>query len=79
MKLISTALLAAGLASLAACGGGAANNTAANNVTEEVNLGTEDLGGNVGNEASLNGSADNGAGSVAADNGSAGNASGNGQ
>ena len=34
MKLISTALLAAGFASLAACGGGAANNAAANNSAE---------------------------------------------
>ena len=31
MKIISTALLAAGLASLAACGGGAGNNAAASN------------------------------------------------
>ena len=35
MKVLTTALLAAGLASLAACGGGAANNTAAaNNAVE---------------------------------------------
>jgi hypothetical protein len=35
MKIITTALLAAGMASLAACGGGGANNAAAsNNVTE---------------------------------------------
>jgi hypothetical protein len=31
MKIISTALLAVGLASLAACGGGAGNNAAASN------------------------------------------------
>ena len=31
MKIIATALLAAGLASLAACGGGASNNAAAAN------------------------------------------------
>jgi hypothetical protein len=37
MKIISTALLAAGLASLAACSGGGANNAAsANNVVEEL-------------------------------------------
>jgi hypothetical protein len=37
MKLLSTALLAAGLASLAGCGGGAANNAAsANNVVEAL-------------------------------------------
>lgn len=37
MKLLSTALLAAGLASLAACGGGAANNAAsANNSVEAL-------------------------------------------
>jgi hypothetical protein len=35
MKLISTALLAAGFVSLAACGGGAANNAAANNSAGE--------------------------------------------
>ena len=35
MKILTTALLAAGLASLAACGGGAANKAAdANNVVE---------------------------------------------
>ena len=37
MKLLSTALLAAGLASLAACGGGGANNAAAaNNAVEAL-------------------------------------------
>ena len=38
MKIITTALLAAGLASLAACGGGGAanNGAAANNVVEEL-------------------------------------------
>lgn len=34
MKILSTALLAAGLVSLSACGGGAANNTAGNNTAE---------------------------------------------
>jgi len=36
MKLISTAIVAVGLASLAACGGGAANNAAAANNTAEA-------------------------------------------
>ena len=36
MKIISTALLAAGLVSLAACGGGAANNAASNTATNEL-------------------------------------------
>ena len=38
MKLISTAIVAVGLASLAACGGGAANNAAAANNTAEAPL-----------------------------------------
>lgn len=36
MKILSTALLAAGLFSLTACGGGAANNAASNTATNEL-------------------------------------------
>jgi hypothetical protein len=36
MKILSTTLLAAGLLSLTACGGGAANNTASNTATNEL-------------------------------------------
>ena len=36
MKILTTALLAAGLASLAACGGGAANNAASNTATNDL-------------------------------------------
>ena len=73
MKLLRPALLAAGLAALAACGGGA-ENTVANNVAEEVyNAAPDDLGADnlLGNEATdVNASADNG---------TAGNESGNAQ
>jgi len=62
MKLVSTALLAAGLGALGACGG-AAENTAANNVAEEVyNVAPDDLGAEnaLGNEAvDVNAGADN--------------------
>ena len=52
MKLVSTALLAAGMMALSACGGGGAENVSANNVVEDYNL-TEDLGNEslLGNEA----------------------------
>jgi predicted lipoprotein len=54
MKLVSTALLAAGMMALSACGGGA-ENVAANNVVEDYNL-TEDLGNEslLGNEVDAN-------------------------
>jgi len=73
MKFVSTVLLAAGLAALAACGG-AAENTAANNVAEEIyNVAPDDLGGEnaLGNDAldavDANASAENAAsGNVAA-------------
>jgi hypothetical protein len=49
MKILSTALLAAGLVSLAACGGGATNNAASNAVTNELppveNVGDANLAG----------------------------------
>jgi len=45
MKILSTALLAAGLVALSACGGAATENAAANNVSEEVyNVAPDDLG-----------------------------------
>jgi hypothetical protein len=78
MKIISTALLAAGFASLAACGGGGANNAAAANNSAEAPLPPEELGngtdlnaagpvdtGNAGNVSS--------SGNPAASNASAGN------
>ena len=54
MKLLYTALLAAGLVALSACGGGGADNAAANNVSDEVyNVAPDDLGAEntLGNEA----------------------------
>src|SRR6187401_1697072 len=55
MKLVSTTLLAVGLMALSACGGGGAENVAANNVVEDYNL-TEDLGNEslLGNEVDAN-------------------------
>jgi len=45
MKLISTAVLAAGLIALAGCGGGAANNAADANVVDEgLNVSSDELG-----------------------------------
>ena len=77
MKLLKAALLAAGLAALAACGG--AEDTAANNIVEDVsNVAADDLGADenlLGNE-SLGNEAD---ANAAADNASTENASGNGQ
>lgn len=70
MKRLSTALLAAGLLALAACGGRPANNTAANAAVNDVyNVSPDDLG--AGNEAG-NDVVGNGSGSNAS-----GNASGN--
>jgi len=74
MKLMSTALLAAGLTALSACGGGA-ENKAANTTVEEVNvvednladdnlLGTDTLGNDSGNAVDTN-VAENGAGNTA--------------
>jgi len=54
MRSISTALLAAGLVTLSACGGGGEANVAANNVTDEAfNVAPDDLGDEnlLGNEA----------------------------
>jgi hypothetical protein len=78
MKLLSSALLAAGLVALSACGGGA-ENTAANNVGDEVyNVAPDDLGSDnlLGNEALGNEAAD---ANASADNASADNAAGNAQ
>ena len=60
MKRISTVLLAAGLAALGACGGGAETNVAANNASDALyNVVPEDLN-LVGNEVLL----DNGLGDL---------------
>ncbi len=61
MKLVSTALLAAGLVALSACGGGAEENIAANNATDDLynvapdDLTTDNLLGNegVGNDTTV--------------------------
>ena len=68
MKFLSTALLAAGLAALSACGGGAENNAA--NAAEEVNLDSETLVDEnvVLNEGDLNAGADANAASNAGEN-----------
>jgi predicted lipoprotein len=74
MKLVSTALLAAGMMALSACGGGE-ENVAANNVAEDYNL-TEDLGSEnlLGNEVDANAVDLNAVDANAADaNASAGN------
>ena len=74
MKILSTALLAAGLMALSACGGGS-ENKAANTVVEDVNLvednladenllGTDTLGNEAGNAVETN-VAENGAGNTA--------------
>jgi hypothetical protein len=76
MKLLSTALLAAGLMALGACGGDAEENVAAGNASEDYNL-TDDLSDEnlLGNEALDNAAgADNAADG---DNGAADNTSGN--
>ena len=77
MKILSTALLAAGLVALSACGGGA-ENVAANNVSEEVyNVAPDDLGADngLGNDAAdLNAVDANAADANAADANAAGNA-----
>jgi hypothetical protein len=78
MKLVSTALLAAGLAALSACGGGE-ENVAADNAAEDLynvapdDLGADNLLGNetLGNDSDLD-NLTNGAGDNAAtENGSA--------
>jgi hypothetical protein len=83
MKLVSTALLAAGLAALSACGGGEEENSAANTASEDLynvapdDLGDENLLGNdLGNDLSL----DNGAATEGGDlNASTENSTGNSQ
>ena len=78
MKLISTALLAAGLASLAACGGGVANNAAtANNNVEALPPVDNVVDLNAPATADLN--AGNAASGNAADNAAATNSAGNSQ
>ena len=73
MRLLSTALLATGLASLAACGGGAANNAAAaNNVVEAL----PPVDSNVADLNSV-GSADLNASNAAASNTATTNSTGN--
>lgn len=65
MKILSKALLAAGLVALSACGGGGEENTAANTGTEDLynvapdDLGTENLLGNetLGNDLGLDNTA----------------------
>lgn len=66
MKLISTALLAAGMVSLAACGGGAANNAASANNNVEALPPVENLG-----DANALPPADANAGNAAAGNAAA--------
>ena len=67
MKLVSTAILAAGLVALSACGGGAETNVAANNTSDALyNVAPDDLGTELdnellGNEAATNVGADNAA------------------
>ncbi|HWT12149.1 MAG TPA: hypothetical protein VN231_05305 [Allosphingosinicella sp.] len=81
MKLVSKALLAAGLAALGACGGGGEENVAANNATEDLynvapdDLGAENLLGNetLGNDSALDEGAGNASDNAATEN-SAGNA-----
>ena len=83
MKLVSTALLAAGLVALSACGGGATENVAVNNSGEELynlteeDLGTDNLSANeaTGNEAE----ADANASTESGENAASENASGNSQ
>ncbi|GAA4828415.1 hypothetical protein GCM10023232_28740 [Sphingosinicella ginsenosidimutans] len=55
MKLVSTALLAAGLMTLAACGGGTANNAADVNAADEnLAIPADDLGNLSDNVADAN-------------------------
>ncbi|MGQ0589286.1 MAG: hypothetical protein ACT4N8_07125 [Sphingosinicella sp.] len=55
MKLVSTAILAAGLVALSACGGGAETNVAANNTSDALyNVVPEDLN-LLGNDVLLDG------------------------
>ena len=78
MKLVSTALRAAGLVALAACGGGDDENVAADNGADDLyNVAPDDLGGDnlLGNET-LN---DTGLDNEAGDNAATENAAGNGQ
>jgi hypothetical protein len=80
MKILSTCLLAGSLVALSACGGGAANNVAANNSTDEVyNVAPDELGtdNGLGNAATGNDTAD--ANASGGDNASTGNSTGNAQ
>jgi hypothetical protein len=75
MKILSSALLAAGLVALSACGGGA-ENTAANSVGDEVyNVAPDDLSGDnlLGNDALGNEAADANASAGNATDNAAGN------
>ena len=76
MKYISTALLAAGLASLAACGGGGANNAATANNNAEA-LPPVDNVTDYGNTAPGDLNASNAAAGNAAGNAAATNSTGN--
>lgn len=81
MKMVSTILLAAGLAALSACGDSGEENVAAANAADDLyNVAPDDLGGDnlLGNEGLGNDSLDNQAGN-GADNGATENAAGNGQ
>ena len=56
MKLVPTLILAAGIATLGACGGGAETNVAANNTADDLyNIESDSLGNDVllGNETLL--------------------------
>jgi hypothetical protein len=78
MKLVSTALLAAALGALGACGDSGEENVAANTAAEDLyNVAPDDLGGDnlLGNET-LN---DTGLDNEAGDNAATENAAGNGQ
>jgi len=77
MKLVSTALLAAGLVALSACGDGGEENVAATNAGEDLyNVAPDDFGDDnlLGNDAGLDNVTDG-----AGDNAATENASGNGQ
>lgn len=77
MKLLPTALLAVGLASLAACGGGAANNAAAANNSVEA-LPPVDNGSDLNSLPPADLNASNGAATnAAASNAAATNSTGN--
>jgi hypothetical protein len=78
MKILSTALLAAGLASLAACGGGASNNAASSNTAGNELPPVENLT-DYNTPAPVDANASNAATSNAAGNAAATNSTGNAQ